>query len=79
MAAELQRSAAGFPADPDEACALLRALFPGWDINYTVGQFGPWFTAWRKHATGRSGTGGPTPTVLAQGMEMTEEAVPWPE
>jgi hypothetical protein len=73
-----QRSTVTFPQDPAMACALLRELFPGWDIDYGTGVLGARYTAWRANETGRSGTDAYTPRDLAKGMEMFEEVLPWP-
>jgi hypothetical protein len=73
-----RRSTLTFPQDPEMACALLRELFPDWDITCTISDLGPRYTAWRAHETGRSGTDAYTPRDLAKGMEMFEEVLPWP-
>lgn len=74
----MKRSIRTFPSHPEQACALLRELFPGWQIGFDVGILGPRYTAWRAHETGRSGTDAYTPGDLAKGMEMFEDALPWP-
>lgn len=71
-----RRSTFTFPQDPERACARLRELFPGWDIDYGIGALGVHYTAKRAHATGWSGTDGRTPAVVAMGMEMFEDAFP---